>query len=147
MNVSLAASSFGRWPFADAVTCATTNQLRHRILLSCFSCIGARPLCRAIRKGHADVVKMLITYGASTRCNALDEENWLGDTPSPLILAIRRRRIDIVAILLEGGASVDESERGALVEYPLHAAVRSGNYEIFHMVLKKGPKVDCVNLV
>jgi ankyrin repeat protein len=90
---------------------------------------------------------MLIAYGASTRCNKLDEETWWGDAPSPLILAIRRRRIDIVAILLEGGASVDEMEIGGHREYPLHAAVRSGNYEMFQMVLKKGPKVDCVDLL
>jgi len=90
---------------------------------------------------------MLIAYGASTRCNKLDEETGWGDAPSPLILAIRRRRIDIVAILLEGGASVDEMEIGGHREYPLHAAVRSGNYEMFQMVLKKGPKVDCVDLL
>ena len=90
---------------------------------------------------------MLIAYGASTCCNKLDEETWWGDAPSPLILAIRRRRIDIVAILLEGGASVDEMEIGGHREYPLHAAVRSGNYEMFQMVLKKGPKVYCVDLL
>jgi ankyrin repeat protein len=123
------------------------NQLRHRILLSCFSCIGARPLCSAIRKGHAHVVKVLIANGASTRCSALDEETFWGDAPSPLILSIRRGRIDIVAILLEGGASVDEREIGGRLEYPLHAAVRSGCYEIFQMVLKKGPKVDCVDIL
>jgi ankyrin repeat protein len=122
------------------------NQLRRRILLFCFSCVGARPLCHAIRQGHADVVKMLITYGASTRCSAL-EENILGDAPSPLILAIRSGRSDMVAILLDGGASVDEREIGGSLEYPLHAAVRSEDYEIFHMVLKKGPKVDCVDIM
>ena len=131
----------------DSVTCATTNQLRHRILLSRFSCVGARPLCHAIREGHADVVKMLIAYGASTRCSALDEENYFGDAPSPLILAIRRGRSDIVAILLEGGASVDEREIGGRLEYPLHAAVRSEDDEIFRMLLKRGPKVDCVDLM
>jgi ankyrin repeat protein len=125
----------------------TRDQSRHRILLSCFSCIGARPLCHAIRKGHADVVKMLIAYGASTLRNERDEENLLGDAPSPLIVAIRSGRSDIVAILLEAGASVDESEIGGHVEYPLHAAVRSEDYEIFHMVLKKGPKVDCVDFM
>jgi ankyrin repeat protein len=112
------------------------NQLRRLILLSCFSFVGARPLCHAIREGHADVVKMLITYGASTSCSELDEI-------SPLILAIRSGRSDIVAILLDGGAPVDEQEIGGSLEYPLHAAVRSEDYEIFHMVLKKGPKVDC----
>ena len=71
----------------------------------------------------------------------------LGDAPSPLILAIRIGRSDIVAILLEGGASVDEIEIGGILEYPLHAAVRSEDYENFHMVLNKGPKVDCVDLM
>ena len=90
---------------------------------------------------------MLIAYGASTRCSALDEETWLGDAPSPLILAIRSGRSDIVKILLEGGASVDEREIGGQLDHPLHAAVRSEDYEIFHTVLKKGPTVDCVNVV
>ena len=90
---------------------------------------------------------MLIAYGASTRCSELDEETWLGDAPSPLILAIRRGRSDIVAMLLEGGACVDEREIGGHLEYPLHAAVQREDYEIFHMVLKKGPKVDCVDFV
>ena len=90
---------------------------------------------------------MLISNGASTRCSALDEETMLGDAPSPLILAIRSGRSDIVKILLEGGASVDEMEIGGHHEYPLHAAVRSEDYEIFHMVLNKGPKVDCVDFM
>jgi ankyrin repeat protein len=121
------------------------NQLRHRFLLSCFSFL--RPLYLAIRKGHAAVVKMLVAHGASACCSKRDEGNVLGDAPSPLILAIRSGRSDIVAILLEGGASVDEKEIGGQLEYPLHAAVRSEDYEIFHMVLKKGPKVDCVDMM
>ena len=125
------------------MTCATNYDTV--FLLSCFSFV--RPLCLAIQKGHADVVKMLVANGASTRCSKLDEVNALGDAPSPLILAIRSGRSDIVAILLEGGACVDECEIGDDVEYPLHAAVRSEDYEIFHMVLKKGPKVDCVDIM
>jgi ankyrin repeat protein len=113
----------------------------------CFSSVVARPLCLAIRKGHANVVKMLISNGASTRCSALDAENSFGDAPSPLILAIRSGRIDIVAILLEGGASVDEREIGGDLEYPLHAAVRSKDYKLFLMVLDKGPKIDCVDVM
>jgi len=86
---------------------------------------------------------MLIANWASTRAD--DEGNIFGDEPSPLIRAIRSGRSDIVAMLLEGGACVDEREIGGRLEYPLHAAVRSEDYEIFHMVLKKGPKVDCVD--
>ena len=127
------------------MTCATNYDTV--FLLSCFSFIGGRPLHYAILKGHADVVKMLIAHGASTRCSALDEETMMGDAPSPLILAIRSGRSDIVAILLEGGACVDEREIEGNLEYPLHAAVRSEDYEIFHMVLNKGPKVDCVDLM
>ena len=112
---------------------------------SCFSRAEPRPLCLAIQQGHADVVKMLISNGASTRCSARNSYNPWGDAPSPLIQAIRSGRIDIVAILLEGGASVDEREIEGDLEYPLHAAVRSEDYELFHMVLKKGPKLDCVD--
>ncbi len=104
-----------------------------------------RPLLVAIQHGHVEAVKMLIANGAST--GGVNNEEVFYDGPSPLILAIRSGRSDIVAILLEGGASVDEREIGGNFEYPLHAAVRSEDYEIFHMVLKKGPKVDCVDLM
>ncbi len=112
---------------------------------SCFRDPRYRPLLVAIQHGHVEAVKMLIANGAST--GGVNNEESFYDVPSPLITAIRSGRSDIVAILLEGGASVDEREINGNLEYPLHAAVRSEDYEIFHMVLNKGPKVDCVDLM
>ena len=118
------------------------------IIPPCFtSCFRDRPLLVAIRFGHVEAVKMLIANGASTGGVTVYNEELFDDVPSPLILAIRSGRSDIVKILLEGGASVDEREIGGNLEYPLHAAVRSEDYEVFRMVLKKGPKVDCVDLM
>ena len=94
----------------------------------------------AIEHGHAEAVKMIIANGASTGGVARLSE----DVPSPLILAIRRGRGDIVAMLLEHSASVDERECGGMLEYPLHAAVRSRDFEILKALLnnlKTRPRV------
>lgn len=103
-----------------------------------------RPLYTAIIQGHADAVKLLIVNGASTSCgggaNDADEE-----VPSPLILAIRSGQRTIASILVEGGASVDEKERGGMLEYPLHAAVRCEDSQTLKMLLTKCTKVDCVD--
>ena len=112
------------------------------IIPPCFtSCFRDRPLLVAIRFGHVEAVKMLIANGASTG-GVYDV--WSNDVPSPLILAIRTGRKDIIAILLEHAASVDERECEDMLEYPLHAAVRSQDFEILKTLLKTGPKIDCL---
>jgi ankyrin repeat protein len=98
----------------------------------------------AIQHGHVEAVKMLIANGASTG-GVYDV--WSNDVPSPLILAIRTGRKDIIAILLEHAASVDERECQGMLEYPLHAAVYSQDFEILKALLKKGPKVDCLDFL
>jgi hypothetical protein len=50
-------------------------------------------------------------------------------------------------MLLEHGACVNEKEYGGYLENPAHAAVHSADFEILKMVLKKGPKLDCVDLL
>jgi ankyrin repeat protein len=96
----------------------------------------------AIQHGHVEAVKMLIANGASTG-GVYDVSS--PDVPSPLILAIRTGRRDIIAILLEHAASVDERECEDMLEYPLHAAVRSQDFEILKTLLKAGPKIDCLD--
>ena len=98
----------------------------------------------AIEHGHAEAVKMLIANGASTG-GVYDENTLVNDVPSPLILAIRKGQRDFVAVLLEHAASVDERECGWRLEYPLHAAVYSQDFEILKALLKTGPKVDCLD--
>ena len=96
----------------------------------------------AIQHGHVEAVKMLIANGAST--GGVYNVRLFDDVPSPLILAIRRGRGDIVAMLLEHSASVDERECGGMLEYPLHAAVRSRDFEILKALLnnlKTRPRV------
>ena len=99
----------------------------------------------AIQHGHAEAVKMLIANGAST--GGVYNVRLFDDVPSPLILAIRRGRRDIVEILLEHSASVDERESEGMLEYPLHAAVRSEDFAILKVLLKTGPKVDCLDFL
>ena len=113
---------------------------------SCFRDARGRPLLVAIEHGHAEAVKMLIANGASTggpgNLGVYDDSY---DVPSPLILAVRSGRRDLVAMLLQHAASVDERESGCFFEYPLHAAVRSQDFEILKALLKTGPKVDCLD--
>ena len=104
-----------------------------------------RPLLVAIQHGHVEAVKMLIANGAST--GGVYDENLFNDVPSPLILAIRKGQRDFVAMLLEHAASVDERECGWRLEYPLHAAVYSQDFEILKALLKIGPKVDCLDFL
>jgi ankyrin repeat protein len=117
---------------------------------SCFRDPRNRPLLLAIRESHensnAEAVKMLIANGASTG-GVYENENLYNDVPSPLILAIRKGQRDFVAMLLEHAASVDERECGWRLEYPLHAAVYSQDFEILKALLKKGPKVDCLDFL
>ena len=116
---------------------------------SCFRDPKNRPLLLAIRESHenshVEAVKMLIANGAST--GGVYDEKLFHDVPSPLILAIRKGRRDFVAMLLEHAASVDERECEDMLEYPLHAAVRSQDFEILKALLKKGPKVDCLDFL
>jgi hypothetical protein len=99
----------------------------------------------AIQHGHVEAVKMLIANGAST--GGVYNVRLFDDVPSPLILAIRTGRRDIIAILLEHAASVDERECDVIFEYPLHAAVRSQDFEILKTLLKTGPKIDCLDFL
>jgi hypothetical protein len=167
---------FGRYvrvaPRAAAASSHTVDMRIQPIMPPCFtSCFRDprnRPLLVAIRQSHenshVEAVKLLIANGAST--GGVYNEELFDDVPSPLILAIRKGRSDFVAMLLEHAASVDEREierkrereecRRRLVderecgwrlEYPLHAAVYSQDFEILKALLKIGPKVDCLDFL
>ena len=112
---------------------------------ACFRDPRYRPLLVAIQHGHVEAVKMLIANGAST--GGVYNVRLFDDVPSPLILAIRTGRRDIIAILLEHAASVDERECEGMLEYPLHAAVRSQDFKILKTLLKTGPKIDCLDFL
>ena len=142
--VLLAAATAGRHPFADAASMRNGKPNIPPRFTACLRDWKRRPIYTAIIQGHADAVKFLITNGASTGCEG--GANDAGDDmPSPLILAIRSGQRRIVVILLDSGASVDERERGGMLECPLHAAVRCEDSETLKMLLKKGAKVDCVD--
>ena len=102
------------------------------------------PLHYAVLHGHLETVGALLRHGAGCGGGTNDADD---DTMSPLILAIRSGQRNIVAILLESGASVDERERGGMLEYPLHAAVRCEDYQTLKMLLTKCTKVDCVDFM
>ncbi len=96
------------------------------------------PLILAIRKGRGDFVAMLLEHAASVdegeREREREREEWGGS-----FRQVEEREC--------GWRLVDERECGWRLQYPLHAAVYSQDFEILKALLKIGPKVDCLDFV
>ncbi len=96
------------------------------------------PLILAVRKGRCDFVAMLLEHAASVdegeRERKREKEEWEG-------------RFSHVEERECGWRLVDERESGWRLEYPLHAAVYSQDFEILKALLKIGPKVDCLDFL
>ena len=59
---------------------------------------GRTPLHRAAKRGHVDIVKLLLEHGANPNI----QENKYGYTP--LHVAVKNCHVDVVRVLLEHGA-------------------------------------------
>jgi hypothetical protein len=96
------------------------------------------PLILAIRHGRGDFVAMLLERAASVdegeREIERERDEWEG----------RFRDVEEREC---GWRLVDEREKGRMLEYPLHAAVHSQDFEILKALLKIGPKVDCLDFL
>jgi ankyrin repeat protein len=98
----------------------------------------------ATRKGHIDIVKLLIAHG--TDVNSFNEGSSLG---SPLLAAIDTAKpcIATINILLDAGADpnlpVESTEPS--YGYPLPAAVITGNLEIVKLLIARGAKINEVH--
>lgn len=113
-----------RW-FADGAQLETTD---HQ---------GRTALEAAIRSGHTDVVKMLLTAGANVNAGA-------GNRTSALHVAAASGKTDIVNALLGAGARVDVVDQDG--NAPLHIAVANPtNKEIVRALLDAGARVDAAN--
>jgi len=85
---------------------------------------GNTPLIKAAEKGHAKVVKALITGGAET-------PNRDGDTP--LIRAVANGHVKMVEALITGGANVEAPDRDG--DTPLIRAIATGHVKMVEALI------------
>ena len=95
---------------------------------------GWRPLGVAAQSGSADVVRVLLEYGA----------NKDGQVPSsgvtPLMAAVQEGHCDVVDALLVARAGVDIADNAGRT--PLHEACRAGDREMCAILLAAGASVS-----
>ena len=87
--------------------------------------------------GHIDVVKILLSCGASI------EEETASECRRPLHLAALTGQVSMARFLIREGAQID-----ATAEYgmqPIHDASWSGSVEIFDALAEAGAAVDCLD--
>ncbi|VDI26531.1 Hypothetical predicted protein [Mytilus galloprovincialis] len=99
------------------------------------------PLCLASRKGHIEVVKLLLKYGAEVDKMSEDVINDYGlsmthlNGYTPLFAACQRKYYKIADILLEKGANVNIA---------LYDACRGGFLETVQFLAQKGANVNSI---
>ncbi|KAG9336176.1 hypothetical protein JZ751_002523 [Albula glossodonta] len=91
------------------------------------------PIIWAAGRGHAEIVHLLLGYGAKVNCS-----DKYGTTP--LIWASRKGHYDCVMHLLDNGADVDQE--GANSMTALIVAVRGGYAEVVKELLQRNPNVN-----
>ena len=94
---------------------------------------GRSPLHSASRRGHADVVELLLQYGADVDIEEA-ETLW-----TPLHFAAQNGELEICRLLLEYGATIDKTTNQQ--ETPLHVTSRSGNLEIARFLIEQGADI------
>jgi ankyrin repeat protein len=99
---------------------------------------GRTPLMRAIFSGNADIVELLLEYGADPNHANPNLENFKGWTP--LFLAVSRRHLDIVEFLLNAGANVNQQLEDGLTA--LFFAAQRGDLNIVKLLLKHGADIN-----
>lgn len=91
------------------------------------------PLCFAVRKGHEDVVKVLIAGGAEVNPT-------VPVTHTPLVLAVIKGNLPLARLLTKKGAAVDVKGSRGLT--PLFWAVYRGDLDMVKCLVEKGAEVN-----
>jgi len=89
------------------------------------------PVCEAAFYGEAEVMKLLIRYGADVKTE--DAEN------GPMLTAAARGKTEIVQILGENGVNLNTRDWGG--KTPLMLAIEEGQYDTALALLKLGADV------
>jgi ankyrin repeat protein len=96
--------------------------------------IGSTSLMWAARRGHANLVRVLLLIGAN-----INGEGWPSTAARPLIWAAQAGHANVVKLLLDKGADVNaKDDRGVT---PLMIAADRGNLDIVRLLLDKGADV------
>jgi ankyrin repeat protein len=99
---------------------------------------GMTPLALAASKGHADVVRVLLTAGTGTEDG--------GAAPTPLERAARAGHRDAALLLRDaGGSTAFLRERDGDGNYPLHTACRGGDLALARLLVELGADVNASN--
>ena len=94
------------------------------------------PLFVASRRGHLNVVQLLVERGAS-----LDMQSVYGETP--LHVASENGHLSVVQLLVECGASLDTQNKGG--KSPLHVASQNGHLSVVQLLVERGTSLDSQN--
>ncbi|XP_047379228.1 ankyrin repeat domain-containing protein 23 isoform X2 [Sciurus carolinensis] len=95
------------------------------------------PVFWACRRGHLDILKLLLNQGAQV--NARDKI-W----STPLHVAVRTGHSNCLEHLIECGAHVDAQDKEG--DTALHEAVRHGHYKAMKLLLLYGAKLGVQNV-
>lgn len=101
-----------------------------------FEDISKELLLSAAKKGHEDVVRLLLDTG-KTDLDARDN-----DGQTPLLWAARNGHVTIVKLLL-ATEKVDVNAKGKNSWTPLSWATEGGHKDVVEVLLKAGAKLDC----
>jgi ankyrin repeat protein len=97
---------------------------------------GDPPLHWAVKKGHKDIVTLLLRYDAAIEAK--------GTTCTALHTAVQEGHTDTVILLLDQGAKIDAQDIVGFT--PLHYAARKGHTPIVAMLLNKGAHIEAKGL-
>jgi ankyrin repeat protein len=96
---------------------------------------GLFPLHYAVKKGHIEIVKLLVGRGANVEI--LDTKRNF----SPLIWAVRRGHKDIVEYLFECGVDLTVCDKHDMTS-SIHWAAFSGRVDVLRVLLHRGANVE-----
>jgi len=98
--------------------------------------VNGTSLMEAARRGHKDIVVLLLNRGADVKAHSQDGIDAMDD-------AADFGHADIVALLADHGA--DANRGGLHDEMPLNEAARAGNLDTVKMLVQKGAKPDALS--
>jgi ankyrin repeat protein len=93
---------------------------------------GRTPLITAVNFGYADIVKLLLGYGASPNKDSIQLKI------TPLQLAVFRGKQDIVKMLIDYGANPYHEPDGGKLRTPFMIAIDMGNKNMVKLLLDIG---------
>jgi Ankyrin repeats (3 copies)/Ankyrin repeat len=94
---------------------------------------GLSPIHAAMRKGHVDILALLLEHGADVDSRTVYNQ-------TPLNWAAARGEVDVGQYLLDCGADINA--RNNFHETPLYSAAGGGHVEFARMLLERGASID-----